>query len=315
MKRSKKTVLMCVVLSILVIVSFAYLFSALKPFIIKDHKPVIELVPNKDSIQNNGSSSQIDKNQWQEDTFNKNEEETNIHSYQNYEEEYLIYPDPITPTGDELLVYDDDQIWTTSTDIDIFKLKADEVNIVSLNNDKIIAPGSENEYSFYVKNNGAMLLRYDIEFLSYFDDNTTYIPVDIKLKKDGDYILGDDANYVHVKQLDKLSDNGILATNNVSNYELMWKWSFEGDDLLDTSLGDRALDEDVTLTIQINTVAEAEYEEPAPIIGHRPGKGPGVNTGDEFNLILYVTVFLTSLVLLIILLKKKDEDEDNTTNS
>ena len=163
MKKSRKTIFTCLILSIFVIVSFAYLFSALKPFIIKDRNPVIELVPDKEPIQNSENDALFNENHWQEDVFNKSKNDTNTNSFQNYEEEYLIYQEAKTPTGEEILVYDNDQIWTTSTDIDIFKLKAEEENIVSINNDKIIAPGSENEYSFYIKNNGATLLNYDVD--------------------------------------------------------------------------------------------------------------------------------------------------------
>ena len=102
-----------------------------------------------------------------------------------------------------------------------------------------------------------------------------------------------------VDLLNGAADEGALNSGRLATYVLDWVWPFDGDDVLDTMLGNQADDEDLTLTIVINTIAEIE---PAP------------NTGDDMSLGLWAGltgVSFVALVLLILVRKsQKDELED-----
>ena len=59
--------------------------------------------------------------------------------------------------------YDENTIWSTKTDIEIFRLKHDNNNdgvftVVTSDGDKVFAPGTENDYTFTIKNTNTVSL-------------------------------------------------------------------------------------------------------------------------------------------------------------
>ena len=199
-------------------------------------------------------------------------------------------------------VSDDQVVWEMNTQVDIFKISyvngESEITVNSDRGDKVIAPGTENSYTFKLKNTGNTSLDYTVTVEAYFTPDDVMIPVVARLnRKDGDWLVGSADEYVEVLSLNGAEDEGSLRAGRVASYTLDWKWPFEtGQDEFDTYLGNRAVDEDLTLTIVIKTVAEQEA---------------AANTGDDSTLGLWMGLTAASLILLIVLiiLKKKSDKE------
>lgn len=228
------------------------------------------------------------------------------------EEEITIQKNP------DIQVYDDIKTWETATEVDIFKIayeNGEAVVTVDGMDDKVIAPGTGNEYTFYLKNTGDVLLDYTLEIEAYFTPDTHPIPVEARLKGyDGTYLLGADDSWSDVLELNQVKDEASISVNRYAYYTLEWRWPFEsGDDAYDTLLGNMAVDEDLTLTIVIKTVATGE--DMATEIHTKP-----VGSGDNTNLLGWIGLAATAMpaVVFIIICKKRliksDESEQEQVN-
>lgn len=206
-------------------------------------------------------------------------------------------------------VTDENTVWKGETDVEIFRVSYEngqgQVTVASASGDKVIAPGTSNSYSFTLKNTSDHSLEYIMEMEAYFSDGDHKIPVNARVfDKYGDYYAGTAESMVPVEELNKVSDSGKLKAGYQMPYTLQWEWPYEGDDSYDTLLGSLAADEDIALTIVINTTA-SYTPDPAT-----DGESP--QTGDTFQLGLAVGVMVFSAVALIILLagRRRKGEED-----
>ena len=169
------------------------------------------------------------------------------------------------PVQDTLFtVSDDNTVWSTNTRVDIFKTEyrdgQNNIVVASGNGDKIIAPGTENSYSFMLKNNYEMPMDYTVTVKAYCTPDDVEIPVLCRLSRyDGEWLAGDEENWMSVSDFNGSGDTAQMAEYSYVTYTLDWQWPYEGNDMLDTALAQLANEEDVTLTIEIITTAEAEF--------------------------------------------------------
>ena len=97
-------------------------------------------------------------------------------------------------------------------------------------NDKsIIAPGVEGDYNFTVENEGDCNFNYDISFT---EENPYNVNMVYKLKLNGEYILGNENNWV--KGADLYRKNILLEDGKIDLYTIEWKWE---DTDYDTEIG------------------------------------------------------------------------------
>lgn len=216
------------------------------------------------------------------------------------------------PTHPGIEISDDQVVWKSNTEVEIFKISYEngqsKITVNSDNGDKLIAPGTSNSYTFKLKNTGDVDLDYTVSVDAYVTPGTVSIPVKARLNRyDGTWIVGDFNNYVEIPVLDTAEDQAILSENCFTYYTLDWVWPFEsGNDDYDTYLGNLAVDEDLTLTIVINTTATATqdyYEHGIKV----------PNTGDDSLLGIWILLSTTSLFMLILLIyfrKKSDEESE-----
>lgn len=208
-------------------------------------------------------------------------------------------------------VADHQQVWTTQTQVEIFKVSYEngqqEVTVNSSDGDKLIAPGTENSYVFKLKNTGNVALDYTVTVDAYITPEGTPIPVTGRLSRcDGKWIVGSSEGYGDVAALNAGEDSATIGAGKYTYYTLDWLWPYEsGDDELDTSLGNSAVDEDLTFTIVISTTAEGNYA-PTEDVGRIPPK-----TGDEMNLALWSALGVGALILLVILIVYQVKDTRN----
>lgn len=210
-------------------------------------------------------------------------------------------------TADWFQVFDENTVWKGKTDIEIFRLSYKngngEVTVNSSDGDKLLAPGTGNTYRFTLENTGKNPVAYEMSMEAYFTDGTHVIPVVARVSDHkGNYLAGSATAMTDVLDLNKVYDSGTLRAGYVMPYTLEWEWPFEIDDEYDTMLGNLAVDEDITLTIVINTVAS-----------YTPAADDGLpKTGDTSSIQLYficMVISLAGLLLLLLLPKRKREEE------
>lgn len=211
----------------------------------------------------------------------------------------LVPKDPIFKVEDE------NTVWEGHTQVEIFRVSYEngegKITVQSGKGDKVIAPGTSNEYAFTLKNTGKESLDYTLEMEAYFSNEEFAIPVVVRLLDyQGTYLLGNDEAYTDVLDLNQVNESGSLSAGYIAPYTLQWQWPFEGDDAYDTLLGNMAVDEDLTLTIVIRTVAE---------YGGEGGMPP--YTGDSGMMVWAIVMVASFAGLLLILLLGKDKRKEN----
>lgn len=223
------------------------------------------------------------------------------------------------PLDPDITVHDDVRTWETETAVDIFKIayeNGEAVVTVDGMGDKVIAPGTGNEYTFYLKNTGNVMLDYTLEIEAFFTPDTQPIPVEARLKGyDGTYLLGAKDIWADVLELNQVKDEASISVNRYAYYTLEWQWPYEsGDDAYDTLLGNMAVNEDLTLTIVIKTVATGED------MTTEIQRTEITITGDDANLYGWIGMAAASMlaVTFIIIYKKhttkSDESEQEQTH-
>lgn len=197
---------------------------------------------------------------------------------------------------------DDNTVWSTNTQVEIFRISyvngEQVITVNSDNGDKVIAPGTENSYTFKLKNTGNVALDYTVEVDAYFTPADIEIPITGRLNRyDGKWVVGGKDEYANVPVLDAAEDNGTLGAGKYTYYNLDWMWPFEsGNDELDTMLGNLATEQDLIFTIVIKTTA-TESDNPYDDSGITPPQ-----TGDNTNLTLWITLAVSSFAMMIFLL-------------
>ena len=125
-----------------------------------------------------------------------------------------------TNTIKNFKVWVDDKIddYLAQTEIDIFSYSALTYHNTTVVTDKI-APGVGNIYKFKVHNQSSFSVKYNLNMLEtmQYDVNMKY-----KLKKNGNYVIGNATTWVEPSQLNL--SNLVLSSNSFDNYELEWRW-------------------------------------------------------------------------------------------
>jgi flagellar basal body-associated protein FliL len=226
---------------------------------------------------------------------------------------------------DTFIIEDKDKIWTAHTEVEIFKISYDNNGdaVITVNSDgtgevkKLIAPGTNYDYEFTLKNTGDKPLDYTLIFESWFEGTDEIVPVEAKVfyNEDGQhYLLGAADEWKPVLDLNGVTRDAGLNAGNICDYTLQWQWPFErhdgegldANDAFDTMLGNLAADgEELTLTIVIKTVAWVD-EEPCTT-GENPPQ-----TGDDRPIILWIVIAITALAAIIFLplfMKRREREE------
>lgn len=209
----------------------------------------------------------------------------------------------VNPQRAGFVVSDENTVWATETEVEIFRSSYENgenvVTVKSNNGDKVVAPGTENSYTFKLKNTGDYTIHYVLDVDAYITPGDNMIPIESRINRhDGKWIVGGKESYVDVPTLDTAGDSAYLSPGRYTYYTLDWLWPFEsGNDEYDTFLGNLAVEEDITITIVIKTTAISVEEAPE---GEDEGLVPP-DTGDDSILSLWIALAVGATVLLIII--------------
>lgn len=204
---------------------------------------------------------------------------------------------------------DENTVWSTNTQAEIFRISYENgeqiITVHSSDDDKVIAPGTENSYTFKLKNTGNVALDYTVEVDAYFTPADIEIPIAGRLNRyDGKWVVGSKDEYAKVPVLDAAEDKATLGAGKYTYYTLDWLWPFEsGNDELDTMFGNLAVDQDLIFTIVIKTTA-TESSNPYDDSGITPPQ-----TGDNTNLALWITLAVSSFAMMMFLLFYQNKEK------
>lgn len=216
------------------------------------------------------------------------------------------------------------------TDTNIFRVTYDgdggTVAVLGDGGDKLIAPGTKNSCTFSLKNSTSSTVEYTMDVKAYLaPDSFESVPITARLANAQGYLTADDGEWVYVLDLDGIQDAQTLGAKASAQYTLDWEWPFEtGDDAYDTALGDRAVNDELTLTIAVTTTASVLNDNSA---GTNPGADPNTNTdtdtdifsklsqtGDELGILLCgmaaVAVVAVFVLVCLLMRRRKEKGED-----
>lgn len=157
-------------------------------------------------------------------------------------------------------VTDDDQVWSTDTPIELFKMsynnKNGEIIVKSADGNKVIAPGTDGQYTFSLKNTGKNTIKYKVWMESQIASGSTDIPIETRVSGNSGWILGDSTNWKELSSIGEVSTEEKISAGKSSRYTIYWQWPFErGVDGADTELGDEAADQEISCTVIVHTLA------------------------------------------------------------
>lgn len=215
--------------------------------------------------------------------------------------------------GANLRITDGQQVWSTDTRVNIFKISYKNgenlMTVAGADGGKVIAPGTSNTYEFIVSNSGDVALDYQLSVEAYFEDGEYTIPVTARFSDyNGTYFTGSETRWSPVLDLNQVSDAAVLAKNHYTRYILEWQWPYEGDDEYDTFLGNLAEEEEITLTVVIRTIATAD--ENVDAMGGIPKTGDEVGIGAWIAGIVFSLAVICFLLLFVRREKGKPENDE-----
>ena len=167
-----------------------------------------------------------------------------------------------------LCVSDAEQVWSGTTEINLFDCSyintQENESVRSEDQQKVIAPGTQNQYLFRVTNQGTQPIRYQIWYETEEKTSGMYLPIESEMER-----LSVDEAGTGIKK--EAADSKIetdrktellLQPETSDQYQFQWKWLYErDDDLYDTRLGNLAVDQELKYVVKIHVRAELDSQE------------------------------------------------------
>lgn len=122
-----------------------------------------------------------------------------------------------------------------------------------MDSNDVLVPGKHGNYDFYIDNKSDDSVVYMITFV---EENEAHANILYKLKRNDEYIYGNEEDWVHYNEMD--FNNRVLETAATDSYSLEWRWV---DAPNDTEVG---MTENATYNFGMNVVAYEERDTPPP---------------------------------------------------
>lgn len=216
----------------------------------------------------------------------------------------------------DMLTSDENAQWQVNTDVDLFKTAyandKGEITVKSLKDDKIIAPGTSNEYEFFIKNTGNISLSYTMLLDSVFTLSNRDLPMQVRLRSGDRWILGSESSWLYSESLSGIIETGTVDVNKYVVYTFEWQWPFEDgrddalilNDINDTIIAEAAVNQDVTFKLSIETQSVA-----AP--GAVPVNGNGIELAEPLVLwnflsrVLFPAIIAAGIIIILLALFRR----------
>ncbi len=131
-----------------------------------------------------------------------------------------------------------------------------EISVSGMNGDKVIAPGTSEEYTLRFRNADDIAIDYILTpKVSYTSEHT--IPIMVRMLDENDnYIIGDSKTWVAIQDIEALPQENTLRKGQTAEYFFQWKWDYEsGNDALDTELGNSGKAAGVSVEMAVHAEA------------------------------------------------------------
>lgn len=139
-----------------------------------------------------------------------------------------------------------------------YKNDSGEIIIQGQDGEKVIAPGTDVEYTLRLRNIDKIALDYSfVPALNYTSEHK--LPIEIRLlDPNDDYIIGNETTWIPLDEIGDVTCNGTLLQNETAEYVFQWRWPYEsGNDGYDSFLGDLAFASDVGVNLDFSVHSEA----------------------------------------------------------
>lgn len=200
--------------------------------------------------------------------------------------------------------------WEANEEIDIFDTHYangdGQITVESQDGEALIAPGTNMEYQFTMCNNSniAVLYEVDLDLLVKLggevqgQDMEEALPIKVRLTTgNGEYLLGDEESYVKLSDALVVKKRLVLGAESYDTFTLDIAWDFEGDDQNDTHLGDLSAEENLTLTLTIDTFAE-QHMDPAAVGGTRIDGDKDTEIGGSVRWVWMLLLMINTAVMI-----------------
>lgn len=221
-------------------------------------------------------------------------------------------------------VEDNTQVWTTDTEIELFKISyknnKGEVTVKSANKDKVIAPGTDGSYTFDLKNTSKYSADYKVWVETTITSNITGMPLQTRMSGATGWLLGSKNNWEDASKLDGITTTETLDAGKTAQYKIYWQWPFEqGKDEEDTNLGNLSVNQQFTYKVVIHTlttVNNENYKEDQQKTDRQTNKKQvsiieAIKTGDTAQIMKWAIILgLSAAIILILLLWKRKKQKE-----
>ncbi len=220
--------------------------------------------------------------------------------------------------GDTFTYDDANEVWKNTTYVEIFKCTYDnengEMTVIRSGEgtERVIAPGTSNDYKFTVQNTSDQPMDYDLYVEAETISSGYEIPLNVSLRADNTGYLAGSGSGGKIADLDGVHDSSVLGVGRCNFYTLSWNWPFEqGNDEYDTMLGDLSVDDTITVQVRFRTEARMNTE-PDDIKFRDAGDMP--TTGDETPYIMFCAVIFAAVAAVFLFAMGEKRARDNDTD-
>ena len=202
---------------------------------------------------------------------------------------------------------DDREVLLKSTmdeSLDVFAIEYEnesgEITVKGAEGQKVIAPGTDIEYTLRIRNKDNVALDYS--FTPVLEHTSEHkLPIVVRLlSPNDDYLIGNETTWVKIDELGDKEFSGTILKDESLEYVFQWKWPYEsGDDAYDSFLGSSAESGEVGLDVSFTVHAEANTSAAA-------NGGIFASPAGRFIVILIIAILLAiAITLLLIYIIKK----------
>lgn len=142
-----------------------------------------------------------------------------------------------------------------------YKNDVGEITVKGYDGEKIIAPGTDVEYTLRIRNTDKVALDY--HFSPKVNLTSEHkLPIVIRLLDPEDkYVIGNETTWVALDEIGDVTCSGTLIKNQTAEYVFQWKWPYEsGDDAYDSFLGTATDTDDIGVNISFDLHSQANAD-------------------------------------------------------